>query len=495
VKEKVRFIIIGKNQVTSDMPDYASLASHFPDYDWDLSRGISATGLFPSTSGAEENLLCLASDPYSGENIAVHEFAHTIAGSGGNLPSKRVVERGGTRNLNNAIIATFNRAKAKGLWQNTYAATNFQEYWAEGVQSFFNSNMEGPRRGNGIHNFANSRAELRAYDSGLEALIAKVFPFSNMVSFECPSSTCSCSNFVCPSGKAASINARTKVPTHPPTRRPIKAGRSKNCFSGATTVFVKNKGLISMNQLQIGDAVLSADHEYDTVYSFGHYSEARAAEYQLFLPSMLQVSPNHLVFLQEGNAVTASSVKVGDVLLHGGIVTGIQTVTARGVYAPFTSSGTIMVNGVGASCYVSLQGSESLTIGSFSTGLSHHFLAHALLLPRRMWCSGGCEDSYTEDGIAAWVEMPLQMAQWCLQQPAIVLSVIMIPLGCLLTLFFAMDLLLCALLAVWLIHMIHSTAIHHWRKLMPYPVVDGFFHAGAKESGHTGQKGDFFTVL
>ena len=31
------------------------------------------------TSGAEENLLCLAEDRYRGESIFLHEFAHTMA--------------------------------------------------------------------------------------------------------------------------------------------------------------------------------------------------------------------------------------------------------------------------------------------------------------------------------------------------------------------------------------------------------------------------------
>ena len=46
------------------------------------------------------------------------------------------------------------------LWANTYAATNEQEYWAEGVQSYFDTNIEAIPS-NGIHNHVNTRAELR----------------------------------------------------------------------------------------------------------------------------------------------------------------------------------------------------------------------------------------------------------------------------------------------------------------------------------------------
>ena len=37
----------------------------------------------------------------------------------------------------------FYRAEESGLWQNTYANTNYMEYFAEGVQSYFNTGNLG----------------------------------------------------------------------------------------------------------------------------------------------------------------------------------------------------------------------------------------------------------------------------------------------------------------------------------------------------------------
>ena len=57
----------------------------------------------------------------------------------------------------------------------------------------------------------------------------------------------------------------------------------------------------------------------------------------------LPVTGDHLVFLADGSAVTASSVKVGD-HLSSGIVTEIdEVVRGDGFYAPVTKSGTIVV--------------------------------------------------------------------------------------------------------------------------------------------------------
>ncbi|KAI2502477.1 hypothetical protein MHU86_11983 [Fragilaria crotonensis] len=77
VDEQVVMAVIGKDQVTRDIPDYADL-----DPEWDVFRGLAATQSRPTTSCAEENLLCLTDDVYRGENICIHETAHSLAGSG-----------------------------------------------------------------------------------------------------------------------------------------------------------------------------------------------------------------------------------------------------------------------------------------------------------------------------------------------------------------------------------------------------------------------------
>jgi len=68
-------IIIGKDQVYTDMPEYRNHPN--PAYQNERVRG---TGGKPTSFG-EENLLSLPLDRYDDESIGVHEFCHTIDGT------------------------------------------------------------------------------------------------------------------------------------------------------------------------------------------------------------------------------------------------------------------------------------------------------------------------------------------------------------------------------------------------------------------------------
>ena len=98
----------------------------------------------PVVSCAEENLLNYRGDPYSTENILIHEFGHGIHGVG--LAS---VDPTFSARLRKA----YKDAMAKGLWKGTYAASNPGEYWAEAVQSWFDTN----RQNDSQHNHVDTR--------------------------------------------------------------------------------------------------------------------------------------------------------------------------------------------------------------------------------------------------------------------------------------------------------------------------------------------------
>lgn len=161
--DRVRVGVIGVNQVTTDMPEHSDLYSAFPNIDWDTrTRGVSATVARPLTSVGEENVLCYASDPYAGESILVHEFAHTIMDLG--MPAADPGFAG-------SVQAAYRNAMSAGRWLGTYAARDDLEYWAEGVQSYFDANQSA----NADHNGIDTRAELQTYDPELYALIDGVF--------------------------------------------------------------------------------------------------------------------------------------------------------------------------------------------------------------------------------------------------------------------------------------------------------------------------------
>jgi len=166
IESKTRLAIMGKTEVTTDIPEHRDLNTAFPQTDWNkCCRGVGATVVRPACSATEENLLQLDEDRYRGESILIHEFGHTMLVMG--LDALEPTFRANA-------VAAYKDAMAKSLFKNTYAATNIDEYWAEGVQDWFDANLKA-KPANGIHNEIGTRIELKKYDPGLAALLEKVF--------------------------------------------------------------------------------------------------------------------------------------------------------------------------------------------------------------------------------------------------------------------------------------------------------------------------------
>ncbi len=122
IRNKVRIAVMAVSERTTDIPEHRDLQ---PKLYWNIrARGLGASRERPAVSCAEENLLNYIGDPYSTENIMIHEFAHAIHSMGLQTVTPTFQPR-----LRNA----YEGAKAKGLWKNTYAISNISEYWAEGA--------------------------------------------------------------------------------------------------------------------------------------------------------------------------------------------------------------------------------------------------------------------------------------------------------------------------------------------------------------------------
>ncbi len=159
-KNNVRFAVMAHNELTTQIPEHSDLQ---PDYYWDRrARGLGSTPARPAVSCGEENLLNYSGDPYSTENILIHEFAHAIHQMGLNTVDP---------DFDGRLEVIYNAGKEKGLWKNTYAITNRAEYWAEGTQSWFDTN----RANDDQHNHVDTRDKLKAYDLTLAALLAEVY--------------------------------------------------------------------------------------------------------------------------------------------------------------------------------------------------------------------------------------------------------------------------------------------------------------------------------
>ena len=179
VKKGCHVMIIGKDEETCDLPEFAHICNcedSIKYWNW-RARGFGGApeDEFSSSCG-EENLLALPQDKYVGENILIHEFAHLIHTVG-------IV--GVEPDFNERLEALRQNAIRKGLWEKTYAVSNKGEYFAECVQSFFNCNRYA-EPANGVHNWVNRRTKLKTYDPDMYRLLQEYFyeieiPIHNVV--------------------------------------------------------------------------------------------------------------------------------------------------------------------------------------------------------------------------------------------------------------------------------------------------------------------------
>ena len=114
------------------------------------------------TSCAEENILGYPGTRYFGEHILVHEFSHNI------MAGLRTADPA----LYKEIEEAYEVAKNKGMYKGQYAINTVAEYWAEGSQWWFWSNIEfydGQTR-------VQTPDDLKAYDPVLYAILDRVYP-------------------------------------------------------------------------------------------------------------------------------------------------------------------------------------------------------------------------------------------------------------------------------------------------------------------------------
>merc|ERR1740124_1440093 len=104
-------------------------------------------------------------------------------------------------------------------------------------------------------------------------------------------------------------------PTETPTEAPVRVTLSLAptealaaasttlpvfCLSGVSTVVTKDRGVVFMKDLKLGDKILTEQHGVDVVYSFGHHKKdtsPQEVEYLQVMPSGLEITPDHMIFV------------------------------------------------------------------------------------------------------------------------------------------------------------------------------------------------------
>jgi Hint module len=185
-------------------------------------------------------------------------------------------------------------------------------------------------------------------------------------------------------------------------------------INSVNTVEVQGKGFIPMEELEIGDYVRSGSAgqggTFSRVFSFAHLDRDYETEFiQIFSNGKkdepIELTYNHLMFVNNKAApVRADAVKVGDALDDQHKVTEIKQVVRRGIYAPVTESGDLVVSGVRASSYVAVM--DNVLV-------DQHAMTHMFFAPCRMICSinfDWCkEETYSKEGYSNLYSWALKM--------------------------------------------------------------------------------------
>ena len=175
------------------------------------------------------------------------------------------------------------------------------------------------------------------------------------------------------------------------------------------------------------------DHDSQGASTYVHLRTASGAT--------LYLTPDHIVWAHEPKVpVHADAVAVGDVVWvhssavaanatalplgalpsamqeHPSVVVGVSASLRQGRHAPLTKDGSIVVDGVSASCFAV---SRSLTWGEGEAApvlASGHLINKWMHAPLRWWCEaspGVCgRDWHTAEGRHLWTQWILDHSEW-----------------------------------------------------------------------------------
>jgi len=176
------------------------------------------------------------------------------------------------------------------------------------------------------------------------------------------------------------------------------SGGGGACFPGEAVVLVDGRGEVPLARLRTGEMILverQGQLGYEPVLTFLHAIQGGSGKSMSFVTVIhtngeFRASAAHIILVKEGlsqRSILVGQLQVGDevfnavnqdavwVLKPSRVVAIRRSSTQSGMFAPLTSSGTIVVDGVVASNYASSSEEKHLS----------HRAAHAFLFPVRVY--------------------------------------------------------------------------------------------------------------
>lgn len=166
----------------------------------------------------------------------------------------------------------------------------------------------------------------------------------------------------------------------PPPSPPPSPPEEENCFASDSFVFIQNGEKRRLYEVEKGDMVETDANTFSIVYHIKHHLVTHLIQFHLQSSNnneenLLEITPNHLVYMNSGELMVASNVTVGDFLRGKERENGWKVVRIENVEKPstfiLTNDYQIYINGVQCSVFTC----HALgTFGSVILKYTHHFL-------------------------------------------------------------------------------------------------------------------------
>ena len=170
VVNEASLALYGKNETAYHIPE------HREWYDEQLRyvEGYGGSMYNPVSTVTESNVLRLLTGDYvtlyRDESILVHEFGHAVKSIG--------IDQLEDQSLSREFQAAYKNAKESGLWPDSYAISNDDEFFATVSAIWFNVMNESWDGGwDSVRGPVNTRDELYVYDRKTYEFFAKIYPF------------------------------------------------------------------------------------------------------------------------------------------------------------------------------------------------------------------------------------------------------------------------------------------------------------------------------
>jgi hypothetical protein len=194
IADGCRLVVLGRSENLGDLPEFTDAKGKAG---FDAVRYLDYTPERKLLVVPEENVLGLPDEPLAGKGMVVSVFAKALYRVAGLRPVEPAFEKQRGKQqyelrvrrldfeFDRRLAKAHEDAKAKGLWKGTPAGNDKFEYWAAGVEAYFDATGRGLPP-HGADRPITTREALRAYDPVLYALVDETMAYGERVDWRFP---------------------------------------------------------------------------------------------------------------------------------------------------------------------------------------------------------------------------------------------------------------------------------------------------------------------